>query len=243
MPITVVMFFLSRRMGAFAERAGPRLPMTAGPLLAGADLLLFTRVGRDVDYFADLLPGVLLFSLGLSITVAPLTATVLGAVEQRHAGVASGVNNAVARMASLVAIAAVGAIVAAQFGSALDERLAERPAAGVTDQKLDELRRTPLAGSASSDLSDGERESVGPALDSASEDAFQTGMLITALLVMAGGLIAGAGLRNPRAVEPLSEIEAAQAHCTQCGSDATSAARLGSRAPSPRRRESEPAAR
>ncbi len=122
LPVTVVMFLLSRRFGALADRLGPRLFMGVGPLVAAVGLLLFQRVGTKVDYVGDVLPGLLVFSLGLSMTVAPLTAAVLAGAEE-EAGIASGVNNAVARVAGLLGTAAVGAAVAASFGSSLDSHL------------------------------------------------------------------------------------------------------------------------
>jgi EmrB/QacA subfamily drug resistance transporter len=105
LPITVIMLLLSARMGALAERIGPRLPMTAGPLVIAAALLWLSRIGPHADYLTDVLPPVIVQGLGLSLTVAPLTATALGSVEDRHAGVASGVNNAVARAGGLLAVA------------------------------------------------------------------------------------------------------------------------------------------
>ena len=105
LPSTVLMLLLSSRAGALAQRIGPRWLMTAGPLVAASGLLLATRIGPHASYWADVLPVALLFGLGLSATVAPLTATVLASAEVRHAGVASGVNNAVARAAGLLAVA------------------------------------------------------------------------------------------------------------------------------------------
>jgi EmrB/QacA subfamily drug resistance transporter len=110
LPVTLAMLTLSARAGALAARIGPRLPMTLGPWVAAAGALLLLRVGRDADYLRDVLPAVVVFGLGLALTVAPLTATVLGSVAQRHAGVASGVNNAVARAAGLLAVAALPAV-------------------------------------------------------------------------------------------------------------------------------------
>jgi MFS family permease len=101
------MLFLSARGGALGQRIGPRIPMTVGPLVAAMGVLLFARIGADVSYLLDVLPGAVLLGLGLSLAVAPLTATVLASAEDRHAGVASGVNNAVARAAGLLAVAAV----------------------------------------------------------------------------------------------------------------------------------------
>lgn len=105
LPVTVLMLLLSSRGGQLGQRIGPRLPMTIGPLLASAGVLLTLRIGPHASYLIDVLPGVVLLGLGLCLTVAPLTTTVLAAVESRHAGVASGVNNAVARAAGLLAVA------------------------------------------------------------------------------------------------------------------------------------------
>jgi MFS family permease len=113
------MFFLSRRFGALADRIGPRLLMGAGPLTASVGLLLFALLmDAELSYFTEVLPGVVLFSLGLAMTVAPLTATILAGVEDRNAGIASGVNNAVSRVAGLLAVAGVGALISSRLGAA-----------------------------------------------------------------------------------------------------------------------------
>jgi EmrB/QacA subfamily drug resistance transporter len=105
LPVTLIMLALSARAGALADRIGPRLPMSVGPCVAACGLLLLLRVGPNASYVTDVLPAVSVFALGLMLIVAPLTMTVLAAVESRHAGLASGVNNAVARAAGLLAIA------------------------------------------------------------------------------------------------------------------------------------------
>ena len=107
LPITVLMLALSSRAGALAQARGPRLPLTVGPLLIAAGMLLMLRIAPGSSYLTDVLPAVVVFGLGLAATVAPVTATVLAAADERHAGVASGVNNAVARTAQLVAVAAL----------------------------------------------------------------------------------------------------------------------------------------
>ena len=105
LPITLLMLTLSSRSGALAARIGPRLQMTVGPLLVALGTLLMVRIEPGADYVADVLPGVLVMGLGLATVVAPLTATALSAVDDRHAGVASGVNTTVARAAQLAAVA------------------------------------------------------------------------------------------------------------------------------------------
>ena len=109
LPVTVIMLALSARSGALAARIGPRLQMTAGPLVIGAGLALFARIGPSGNYLTEVLPAVVVFGLGLAINVAPLTSTVLSAVSAEHAGAASAVNNDVARAASLIAVAVLPA--------------------------------------------------------------------------------------------------------------------------------------
>lgn len=106
-PVTLLMLVLSSRAGAYAQHHGPRLLMTIGPALAALGLVLMLRIGADANYLTDVLPAVILFGLGLSALVAPLTAAVLGSVPVEQSGVASGVNNAVARSAQLLSVAAL----------------------------------------------------------------------------------------------------------------------------------------
>lgn len=110
LPITVLMLLFSPAAGALGTRIGPRLPMTVGPLICAAGALLMLRIGPGADYLTDVLPAVVVFGAGVTLLVAPLTATVLAAVDDAHAGIASGVNNAVARAAGLLAVAALPAL-------------------------------------------------------------------------------------------------------------------------------------
>lgn len=117
LPTTIVMFLLSRRFGMLADRLGPRLFMGVGPLVSALGVLwLLVMMDEDPSFFATVLPGTVLFALGLSICVAPLTAAILADADEHNAGIASGVNNAVARVASLLSTASIGAIV----GGSLD---------------------------------------------------------------------------------------------------------------------------
>lgn len=122
LPVTVVMLVLSPRAGALGVRIGPRLPLTLGPLLAAVAVAWMSRIGPEASYVGDVLPPATLFGLGLAVTVAPLTTTVLGAVADRHAGVASGVNNAVARAGGLLAVAAIPLLVGLDGNSYADPR-------------------------------------------------------------------------------------------------------------------------
>jgi EmrB/QacA subfamily drug resistance transporter len=128
LPLTALMFLLSRRFGALAERFGPRIFMGAGPLIAAAGIALLSRTRLHTPYLTVLLPALALFALGLSMTVAPLTATVLAAAQERNAGIASAINNAIARVASLVSVSVLGLIAA---GSLTHDTFA-RNAASVT---------------------------------------------------------------------------------------------------------------
>jgi EmrB/QacA subfamily drug resistance transporter len=112
LPVTIVIFALSRRFGALADRHGPRAFMGAGPLISAGGILLLLRVGMDPSYVVDLLPALLVFAVGLSLTIAPLTATVLADADEHDAGIASAINNAVARVAGLVGVSVVGVVVA-----------------------------------------------------------------------------------------------------------------------------------
>jgi predicted MFS family arabinose efflux permease len=116
LPVTLVMFALSRYAGRYSMRFGPRLFMTLGPLIAGGSAAALMRLPAHLSYWRDLLPPMLGFALGLALTVAPLTTTVLSDAGPSDAGVASGVNNAVARVAGLIAIAVIG--IAASSGTA-----------------------------------------------------------------------------------------------------------------------------
>lgn len=129
MPITALMLGLSASAGRWAQRHGPRLPMALGPVLAAGGLVLLLRIGpgsgHPLGYLRDVLPGVVVFGLGLSAMVAPLTGAVLGAVDSSEAGIASGVNNAIARTAQLLAVAALPAL-AGISGSVTDTAAIDR---------------------------------------------------------------------------------------------------------------------
>jgi EmrB/QacA subfamily drug resistance transporter len=120
LPVTIFLFFLSSRIGALSARFGPRLFMGVGPLVAACGVLMLVGLDESVDYARDLLPAMIVFGLGLATTVAPLTATVMAEARRGDSGIASGVNNAVARVAGLLGIAVVGVAVAGRSGAELD---------------------------------------------------------------------------------------------------------------------------
>jgi EmrB/QacA subfamily drug resistance transporter len=205
LPLTGMTFFLARRFGALADKFGPRWFMGFGPLVAGVGLGLLLRLDARADYVSELLPALLVFGLGLSMTVAPLTSTVLGAVDETHAGVASGVNNAIARIAGLLAIAVLGAFVTSQFSSVLDSRLGCRPLSPAARAAVAEARDRSLTTAPAQRVPHPERPLVRKALEDASASAFRVGLGIGALLVLAGGVVSLVGIQNPRRSVPCAD--------------------------------------
>jgi hypothetical protein len=193
-PMTVVLFLLAKRFGALGDRIGARPLMTVGPLVAAVGIAMLLRLDADTSYFTDVVPAVLLFGLGMSMVVAPLTASVLADADQEHAGIASGVNNAISRVAGLVAIAAVGAVAAAQFGAALDEKVGTggRFAGAVERAKDNPMDPQPPA-------------AIAEPVEDASVDAFHAAAGMAAVLMVLGGVISAAGMRTPRREVPCAE--------------------------------------
>jgi EmrB/QacA subfamily drug resistance transporter len=187
-PFTVLMFLLSRWTGGLVDRYGPRLPLVAGPLVAGAGIAMLALPGVGGSYWTTFFPGIVVMALGMTVAVAPLTTTVMGAVEQRRAGVASGINNAVSRTAMLLAVAVMGVVMAGVFGPALR---AELDGAGVSPaaRRAVEAQADRLAAAEiPPGLDPRERAAVQRALD----EAFVAGFRWVALLA-AGLAVAGAG--------------------------------------------------
>lgn len=197
LPLTILTFFLSRRFGTLADRIGPRPFMGFGPIVAGAGLLLMLRIDTGATYVTQVLPGVVVFGLGLSMTVAPLTATVLAGAPAHHSGIASGVNNAVARVAGLLAVAVVGAVCAAQFAGTLDAKLPVSSMSPRTQHALAEMKKRTLVTDAGA-AAPSDRARVHAALRDASVKAFHIGIGISGLLAIAGGLASLIGLESRR---------------------------------------------
>lgn len=191
LPITIVMWLLSSRFGRLADAIGPRLLMGLGPIVAGAGMLWMARIGDEVNYWTQLLPAVLVFGVGLAATVAPLTSTVLGAVDRTRAGVASGANNAISRVAALLAIAVVGAVVSARFSDGLDTRTSAIELSAGEAAAVRELRSRPLAGGAQ------DAPRLDAAVRAASVEAYALGVTTGGVLVILGGLVSLAGIVDP----------------------------------------------
>lgn len=192
LPVTVIMFIVSPRTGALAGIYGPRLFMGVGPIIAGLGFLLMLRMGQVSHYWTELFPAVIVFGVGLSLTVAPLTAAILGDVPADKAGIASAINNAVARVAGLIAIAAVGAIVASQFSQSL-----------TSNRKLDFVSQTSLAKAKQAPLEItppkpyASNKDFNLALRQASVSAFHSGIATVSILVVSGGVVSLIGIKNP----------------------------------------------
>jgi EmrB/QacA subfamily drug resistance transporter len=197
-PVTLIMFFCAKHAGRLADRYGPRLFMGIGPLVAASGLALLVPMDADVDYLTELLPGVLVFSVGLAATVAPLTATVLADADEHNAGIASGVNNAIARVAGLLGVAAVGVVVAATFASAIDSRLEGRPLSPAAERAVATAKERTIARADVSGLPPDEAELVNEASEAASLRSFHMAIGIAAGLLATGGVIGLVGIGNPR---------------------------------------------
>jgi EmrB/QacA subfamily drug resistance transporter len=191
-PVTLILFLLSPKTGELAAKYGPRLFMGLGPIVASIGFLLMMRLGAHVNYWTELFGPIVLFGVGLAITVAPLTSAILGDVPPDKAGIASAVNNAVARIAGLVAVAAVGAIVAAQFSNVVEQKMktAAVPPGAVTAAKQVTLQTTPPEPYKN-------KPQFKQALSDASVSAFHAGVFTIAALLIAGGAVSLVGIRNP----------------------------------------------
>ncbi|HEY3435189.1 MAG TPA: MFS transporter [Solirubrobacterales bacterium] len=220
-PISILMFFLSPRFGRMASGTGPRLPMSVGPIVGGFGLLLLMMVDAEASYLVDVLPGLLVFGVGLSATVAPLTATVLDSVDEHRVGIASGVNNGVSRVAGLLAIAVLGAVISAGFGAKLDEQLGAAPLSGAAVAAVEEAKEKPLAVPDTDGVPGADAERVMTAAEDASTSSFRLGIAIAGILMILGGIVAGIGVQNPgRKVEAIPSRGSAQAGECGHGSDA-----------------------
>jgi EmrB/QacA subfamily drug resistance transporter len=198
LPVTSLMILFSRRFGALADSIGSRVPISLGALIAAGGLLLLARVDQRADYLSEVLPALLVFGLGLAMLVAPLTATVLGAVQEDHAGVAAAVNTTLSRVAQLFAVAVLGAVVSLAFAGRVDATLRRTALDPAGRAAISAAKRQPLGSPSPVGVPPGERVLLRATFEDASVHAFRVADTIAAILVAGGGLIALAGIRNPR---------------------------------------------
>ena len=181
---------ISRWAGGLVTRTGPKLPLVVGPAIAGVGFLLFARPEIGGSYWVTFFPAIAVFGLGMSLTVAPLVTVVMGSVEQNRSGLASGINNAISRAASLLALAVFGMIALALFNGALDSRLADVDVPVGVIQIIESERVKLAAAEAPAGLEADVTAAVDRAVDLAYVGAFRGIMLISAALAFASALTA-----------------------------------------------------
>ena len=195
-PNTILLFFLSPYAGRLNDRFGPRWLMCFGPLTSAVGLVIMSMTGPG-QILTVLIPGIVVFGIGLGFTVTPVTATAIGAAQRRFSGIASGFNNAVSRIAGLVAIALMGVIVVQLWHSSLALSAASAPAPVVT--KLESVRDKAFVLPSPSGLSAADAADVHARALAAARGSFRDGVWLAAAFVAMGGIVSGVGIRPKRA--------------------------------------------
>lgn len=200
LPFILLMFLLSRWSGGLVYRYGAKLPLTLGPVIAAAGYVLLAAPAVGGSYWSTFFPGIAVLGLGMAISVAPLTTTVMGSVAQRHAGIASGINNGVSRTAALIAIAGMGIFIVQAYNTELDDRLAKLDLSPAVLQTLDAERARLAGAQPPADIS----AELGYALKSAIAESYVSGfrliMFIAAGLALASALSAWLMIEDRRPV-------------------------------------------
>jgi EmrB/QacA subfamily drug resistance transporter len=197
-PTSLILLALSSRMGRWAEAYGARRFMTFGPLLVAVGVFLLSLIHPDVSLWAGVLPGVVVFGLGLAGTVAPLTDTVMSAAPEEHSGVAAAFNNVVSRIAGLLAVAGLGVVVSLSFDAALNARLAPLTMTPETQAQITKISENPT-GAVDTDALPAD---VTQAVQAAYTGAFRRVMWVNAGLAAAGGLLAAITIRRKQDTSP-----------------------------------------
>mgnify|MGYP001091125277 CR=1 FL=1 len=190
LPFTLIMGGLSRWAGGLVDRYGARTPLTVGPVVTAAGLALLAVPGIGGSYWTTFFPAMAVLGLGMAVSVAPLTTTVMGAVDERHAGVASGINNATARVAGMLAVAVLGAVAVGVFGAALDERLAELQVPPEFQRILQEEVPKLAEAQVPPQIIGADRQTLVRVLDESFMRSFRVTMLVAAGLALLSALCA-----------------------------------------------------
>jgi EmrB/QacA subfamily drug resistance transporter len=195
-PFAILMFTLSRWAGGLVARVGPRLPLTVGPGVSAVGIALFARGGVTGSYWTTVFPAVCLLGIGMTITVAPLTTTVMGAVETHRAGVASGINNTVARVAGLLAIAVFGVLLSNRFDDEVRPRLDRVALSPVTRTQIEkELPKMAGAELKGVTMNPGQRAAAQMAIDESFVSGFRLTVIGAAILALVAAAF-GAAIQN-----------------------------------------------
>lgn len=197
LPFVIVMFALSRWSGGLIDRFGPRLPLTIGPLIAAIGFALFARPSVNANYWSGFFPASIIMGLGMAISVAPLTTTVMGSVSSEQAGVASGINNAVSRTAGLIAIAVFGVVMQQTFGTSLEKRLGELSVPDDVRRQVSE-QRVRLAGIEVPKTVDQQtQESLKQVVRESFHSGFRVLMFVSAALAVASSVMSWSMIGKP----------------------------------------------
>jgi len=190
LPFVLIIFLLSRWAGGLVERYGPKIPLVIGPLISALGFALFMLPTLNASYWQNFFPAVVVLGIGMAVTVAPLTTTVMNSVSENRVGIASGVNNAVARGAGLLAIAVLGIVMLHAFNHALDQRSTGWNLPATAWQSLHAQRSKLAAASLPEGLNQSTQQMIGRAIAESFVQAFRLIMAIGATLAGASALIA-----------------------------------------------------
>jgi EmrB/QacA subfamily drug resistance transporter len=190
LPFILIIFLLSRWAGGLVESYGPKIPLVIGPLIAAFGFALFMLPGLNASYWQNFFPAVVMLGTGMAVSVAPLTTTVMNSVTQNRVGIASGVNNAVARGAGLLAIAVLGIVMLHAFNHAMDRRLADWNLPPAASQSLQAQRNKLAAASVPGDLDQMTQQMIGHAIAESFVHSFRLIMATGAALAVASAIVA-----------------------------------------------------